>query len=305
MSSTSPSHWRADVYILSATLLASLGWIFSKEVLAGLSPLLFIGLRFLVAGFILLPFAWSALRALSSKDIQRLSSVGAMFALGMMLWIYGLAHSEHLGVGAFLNSLSVVLVPVVALAFGEKPNRMIWLSLPLALLGMALLFLENHVALGVGEIAYLLGAVVFAVYFNLNSQAAYRLPLLALTALQLIVVGVITLTVSALLETWNFQQPIALWGWLALSILISTCGRFILQTKAQGLAPASHVGLIMSLEPVWVALLAAAWFGESMSAVQILGCCLIFGAVLLSRWRSFWSLLYSWRSRNAAPPSPH
>lgn len=296
----STKHWQADVYILSATLLAALGWIFSKEVLVSLPPLLFISLRFIGAGLILLPFAWSALTQLTWPELRRLIGVGVAFGVGMIFWIYGLAHAKQLGVGAFLNSLSVVLVPLVALLFGEKPNRLVWVALPLALVGMACLFLENHFVIGMGEAAYLLAAMVFAVYFNLNSQAAYRLPLLALAAVQLIIVGVIALPVSAALETWQFPHSAALWGWLLLSVLVSTCGRFLLQTKAQSLAPASHVGLIMSLEPVWVALLAAAWFGETMSAWQLIGCGLIFSAVLLSRWRSVWQLLTTWRGRELA-----
>ena len=290
-------HWQADAYILSATLLAALGWIFSKEVLNGLPPLLFIGLRFLLAGLLLMPLAWSALTQLSWQAVQRLVGVGVVFGCGMILWVSGLAHSQQLGVGAFLNSSSVVLVPIVALLFGEKPNRMLWVALPLALIGMAILFLEQHFAISLGEMAYLAAAGVFALYFNLNSQAAYRLPLLALTAIQLLLVGAMALSVSAWLEVWHFPPSGTLWGWFALSVVIATCGRFVLQTKGQGLAPASHVGLIMSLEPVWVALLAAVWFGESMSAWQILGCGLIFSAVLLSRWRSLWQLLGAWRGR--------
>jgi len=117
------------------------------------------------------------------------------------------------------------------------------------------------------------------------------LPVLALTAIQLMTVGVVSLGLSAGLETWNFQPPPSLWLWLVLSIVLSTSGRFLVQIKGQGLAPASHAILILSLEPVWVALMAALWFGERMSALQLMGCALIFAAVLMSRWKVIWQLL--------------
>lgn len=295
-------HWHADAYIVSATVLAALGWIFSKEVLIGMPPLLFLGTRFLIAALLLMPLAWAALRQLSSQAWLRILGVGLVFSLGMMLWVFGLAHSQHMGVGAFLNSLTVVLVPIVALAFGEKPKRMIWLALPVALSGMACLFLENHFAISLGEWSYLAAASVFALHFNLNSHAAARLPLLALTAVQLAIVGLASLAVSAATETWQLAPAasVNLWVWFTFSILIATCVRFVLQIKGQGLAPASHVGLIMSLEPVWVAFIAAAWYDESMSTLQIFGCCLIFSAVLISRWRSLWQLLTTWRDREVA-----
>lgn len=283
--------WRADFYLLMTTLLAGLGWIFSKEVVAVWPPLLFLGVRFFLGGLLLLPFAWEAVKQLKALEFKIILRVGLLFALGMVLWMFGLAHAQHLGVGAFLNTLAIVLVPIIAMAYGERPSLFVWLALPLSILGMALLFLESHFALGIGEIAFLVAAVVFALNFTLNSQAAYHLPILALTSIQLMIVGVVGLILSAGLETWDFQQPTSLWLWLALSILVSTSGRFLLQTKGQALAPASHAILIMTLEPVWVAIMAAVWFGESMSVLQVAGCVLIFTAVLLSRWKVIWQLL--------------
>lgn len=289
-----PTHahaWRADLYLLVSTLLAGLGWIFSKEVVSVWPPLLFLGVRFFLGGLLLLPFAWPAIKQLKALEFKIILRVGLIFSLGMILWMWGLTHAKHLGVGAFLNTLAIVLVPVIALAYGERPNLLVWLALPLSMLGMACLFLESHFGLGIGEMAFIAAAVVFALSFTLTSQAAYHLPVLALTSIQLMIVGLVSLGLSAGMETWSFQQPTSLWVWLVLSIVVSTSGRFLIQIKGQGLAPASHAILILSLEPVWVAIMAAVWFGESMSALQIMGCVLIFAAVLMSRWKVIWQLL--------------
>jgi drug/metabolite transporter (DMT)-like permease len=60
-------------------------------------------------------------------------------------------------------------------------------------------------------------------------------------------------------------------------------GSFLLQTYAQSLSNNTHGVVIMVVEPVWVALLAAAWYGESMSGQQLAGCGLILLALLISR----------------------
>jgi len=52
--------------------------------------------------------------------------------------------------------------------------------------------------------------------------------------------------------------------WLLLSAIIGTSARFLLQTYAQGLTIPSHAAVIMILEPIWTALIAAAWFNERM-----------------------------------------
>lgn len=74
-------------------------------------------------------------------------------------------------------------------------------------------------------------------------------------------------------------------AWLLASALIATCLRFWLQIKAQGLANVSHAAVIMTLEPVWTALFGLIWFAQYLSLLQLLGCLLIFSALLISRWR--------------------
>jgi drug/metabolite transporter (DMT)-like permease len=66
-------------------------------------------------------------------------------------------------------------------------------------------------------------------------------------------------------------------------VVLGSAARFLLQTHAQSLSNHSHGVVIMVVEPVWVALLAAGWFGETMSPVQLAGCGLIFASLLINR----------------------
>ena len=60
--------------------------------------------------------------------------------------------------------------------------------------------------------------------------------------------------------------------------------------------------VILVLEPVWVALFAAGWFRESMSAMQIAGCGLIFTALIVNRWNALSKALKdSLRRRKSSP----
>ena len=47
------THVKAELILVFVTILAGFGWIFSKEALAGLPPLFFMGVRFIIAGFVL------------------------------------------------------------------------------------------------------------------------------------------------------------------------------------------------------------------------------------------------------------
>ena len=106
------------------------------------------------------------------------------------------------------------------------------------------------------------------------------------TAIVLTVVGLLSALLSFGSEPWqptidSFGPVLA--GWVVASAVIGSAARFLIQTYAQSLSAHSHGVVIMVVEPVWTALLSAAWFGETMTGMQLAGCGLIFAALLISR----------------------
>jgi len=277
-------HLRADLLLVATTLIAAAGWIFSKEALVGFSPLLFIALRFSGAGLVLAFFCLKPLQNLNKVQLAAALKVGLLFGFAMVFWILGLKHAQHLGVGAFLTSLGIVIVPLLNFALGgEKPSHFAFLSLPFVIAGLGVLSLDSEFYFGLGELSFLFSATFLAFMFVFNSRAAAGISALPLTAIQLLVAGLITGIASLVFEVWSFQHTPVIWGWFAASLLLATSLRFLLQTYAQGLAPPSHTAIIMTLEPVWTAILASFWFAEIMSSYQLIGCSLIFIAVLVNR----------------------
>jgi drug/metabolite transporter (DMT)-like permease len=239
--------------------------------------------------------------------------VGLVFGLAMSFWIMGLHFGTHVGEGAFLTSLGVVLVPVMArLVFKEKPPASTWVALPVAAAGLALLSLRGGLHAEPGQLFFVAAACIFALYFTLNTRAANnatvtgasgqvttrnRVPALALTTVVLFTVSLVTGTGSLILEDWPaafgaFTPVMA--GWVIASATVGTAARFFVQTYAQSLSVHSHGVVIMVLEPMWTALFAALWFGETMSAVQVGGCFLIFLSLVVNRWASVRRVLKQW-----------
>lgn len=301
---------KADALLLVVTLLAAISWMFSREAVLAMPPLLFMSLRFLLAAFFLALVAFPQLARLNREQLWRCARVGLVFGIAMSFWVLGLAFASHVGEGAFLTSLGVVLVPVIArLFFAEAVPGSTWLALPVAVAGLALLSLEQGLHLEAGQLLFIIAAAIFALYFNLNTRAANtlairgangetverpRIPALALTTVVLTVVGVVTGTLSLLFEEWQSaltQMSGRLAMWIVLSATVGTALRFLVQTYAQSLSLQSHGVVIMVLEPMWTALMAAAWFGESMSLLQVCGCGLIFLSLLVNRWRAVRKLI--------------
>ena len=285
---------RADLLLVLVTLIAAAGWVFSRESLQGLPPLLFMGVRFLIAGSLLLFLGRRDLPELRKAGrLKRILALGFVMALAMLCWILGLNSGTSLGEGAFITSMGVVLVPLMSwLVLRQRAALTVWLSLPVAAFGLALLSLSDGFNIHPGQGWFFTCAVMFSLHYTLIGHFASRIPTLVLTATQLLMVGLVILCASVVFETWPETMSQGTVGWVLASALIATSLRFSVQTRAQGLADPSHVAVIMVLEPVWVGLLGWLWYGEWLSGLQLAGCGLILLAMLIARWQGIRGLFY-------------
>ncbi|EEZ81267.1 putative permease [Vibrio alginolyticus 40B] len=180
------SERKATVILVATTMIAALGWIFSKETIQGLPPFGFIGARFTIASLCLLPLCYRPLLKANLKDVLSAGGVGLLLGSAVMTWIYAISISDTLGEGAFIMSLSMLFVPIVAwVMFRQRPQRIFWLSLPIAVLGLACLSLVGGWKQSASQLWFLGAALVLALHFNVNSKYSQKLPVLLLTCVQL------------------------------------------------------------------------------------------------------------------------
>lgn len=286
--------FRNDLLLISVTLLAAAGWMFSKFSLAEMPPLYFLGIRFTLAGLVLAAFGASQLRALTGLQWRHSIALGVLFTVAMMIWITGLHHTKHVGEGAFITSMGVVIVPLFArFVFKEELPLSTWVALPVAIAGLALLSLNRGVRLEPGQILFLVSATLFALHFNLLTRLAGSIPATALTAIQLTLVGLLSGLGALVVEVYPERVSPIIWVWILTAALVASSARFLLQTYAQARTSASHAAIIMVLEPVWASLMAGLWLHESMTMLQLAGCSLIFMALLVNRWRVIRNLIRS------------
>ncbi|WP_087024037.1 DMT family transporter [Thaumasiovibrio subtropicus] len=268
---------RADIILILTTMLAAAGWVFSKQTIQGLPPFGFIGMRFVLASACLLPFCIGNFKRVTKPDIGKAMGVGCALALALLSWIYAVSISDTLGEGAFIMSLSMLFVPLIAWGlFQQQPPRIFWFALPIAVLGLALLSVgDGDWQLSISQIGFLVAAVMLAIHFNLNSKYARRLPTLLLTCLQLFVTGCFGLLASGLFETFPDDVATDIWGWFLLSTILATSLRYVMQTTGQKGSAPTNAAIIMILEPVWTVLLSVTTYNEAMPINKMIGCALI------------------------------
>lgn len=309
---------KSDLLLVAVTLVAAVSWAFSKEAVLLMPPLLFMAMRFLMAGAILAFFARRQLPHMGLRQTLRGARVGLVFGSAMSCWVVGIWLGVNLGEAAFISSLSVVIVPAIARIIFKEPQPVsTWLAIPVAICGLALLSLENGFRPEPGQMLFVVAALIFAMSYILTSRTANtrtvvtrtgvqvikeKVPALPLTTLSMTTAGILTAVISLLFEEWqptfsNFTAP--MFWWLVGSATIGTAFRFLLQTYAQSLSFNSHGVVILILEPVWVALLAWVWFAQTMSPMQIAGCGVILLALLINRWTVLSRTIRNWLRKSA------
>lgn len=276
--------YRGELILFVVGILAAAGWLFSKYALQQLPPAGFISVRFLAAALLFLPFAYPKLHRLSPQQWRSALTVGLAFSLNLFLWVQGMSYTENMGEGAFIVSLSMLIAPLVSwLIFRHRPQRMFWISLPLAVIGLFLLASGSGLHLSLGNLLFLCASLAAAVSFVLNNQFAKSVPALSLTTIQLTMVGLFCGLFSLLFEPWRGGISLTTWSWVAASVLISTGFRFLLQTIGQKYSQITNAAIIMVLEPIWTLLLSVSLLGEIISWQKALGCSLILTALFAYR----------------------
>lgn len=278
------SERKAALVLVVTTMIAALGWIFSKETIQGMPSFGFIGLRFTIASVCLLPLCFRPLLAANLKDVLSAGGVGLLLGSAVMTWISAISISDTLGEGAFIMSLSMLFVPIVAwVMFRQRPQRIFWVSLPIAVAGLACLSLVGGWKQSASQLWFLIAALILALHFNVNSKYSKKLPVLVLTCVQLFTAGCLGLIVSFFVESRPTEIDSTIWMWFALSTLLATSLRYVMQTMGQKFVQAGNAALIMILEPVWTVVLSVLWYGEILTANKLIGCTLILFSLVIYR----------------------
>lgn len=194
----------------------------------------------------------------------------------------GIVHTTA-GKAGFITAMYIVLVPVLGVFLKKKPPFTVWISVALAVSGLYLLSCVGATQINIGDL-YLLGcAFGYAVQITLVDRMAGDLDGLRLNCVQSFVCGILSGTVMLLTEEPVLTDIIACWIPLVYAGVFSLGIAFSLQIIGQKHLDPTPASLIMSLESVFAVLFGWLLLNERMSSYEIVGCVLVFSAVILSQ----------------------
>lgn len=205
----------------------------------------------------------------------------ALFAASSLQQI-GLVYTDA-GKAGFLTAMYIVFVPFLGLFVGQKPGRNALLSLIPAIVGLYLLSCTSVSGINKGDVLLLLCAVAFSVQILLIDRHCAGLDGAMLNCIQALVVTVLSVPCALLTETVDASLIASCWLPLGYAGVLSMGVAYTLQIVGQKRVTPSAAALLMSLESVFAALFGWLLLHETMTKAELLGCVLVFAAVVISQ----------------------
>ncbi len=284
---------RGSIFLLLATLIWGSAFVSQSVGMDHIGPFTFQAVRCLIAVVGLLPVILIAdKKRQDGKNFfsrwadTKLWKAGLLCGIPLFLACnlqqVGLVDTDA-GKSGFLTAMYIVIVPIIGLLRKKKLSVMAPISVLLAVMGLYFLSCIGVSQIHTGDLLTLGCAFMFAVQITFIDMFADSVDALRLNAIQALICSALSAVIMVFTEkpTWSAitdcALPLAHAGFLSMGIA------YALQILGQQNLEPTAASLIMSLESVFAVIFGALLLHETMTGWEILGCVLVFMAVILSQ----------------------
>ena len=298
---TKTNNVRSIIYLSLTALIWGVAFVFQSMGNQYMEPLTFTASRYLIGGLVLVPivlakyfnpkFLTDSGEIPVRKAPLKITVLGGIccglaLCSATLFQQYGLKFTT-VGKAGFITTLYIILTPLFGIFLGKKCRLPVWIGAAAAVVGLYLLCITDGFTLSAGDSLVMICAVLFTVHIMLIDYFAPKTNGVLLSCIQFFV--------SAFLSgipAFFFEHPsIAQLGDGLIPVLytgvMSSGVAYTLQILGQRNFNPTVAAMIMSLESVLSA--AASYIAynlgfleqdQSMTATQILGCVIMFAAVI-------------------------
>ncbi|MBR0447272.1 MAG: DMT family transporter [Clostridia bacterium] len=283
---------RGNLLLLLTAAIWGFAFVAQKEGGAEMGALTFNGVRSLLGGGLLLALlplldrVGLTHRPQTREEKKTLWLGGILCGLALFvatnLQQWGLLTTTA-GKGGFITALYIVLVPVFGLFIRKRTTLFNWLGVALAVVGLYFLCMQGESGIGTGDLLILACAPVFAVQILLVDHFAPRTDGVRLACIEFFTVGILNMPLMFALEQPSFGAMLDCWQSLLYAGLLSSGVAYTLQIVAQKDTHPTTASVLMSFESVFAVLAGVMILRDRMSSWEIIGCAVMFAAVILAQ----------------------
>lgn len=275
------------------TLLYATYYPMAKSVLERFDPWVFMACVEALAVPVALALLWRA-GSVSKQTIRSGIMLGVIANLAFLIGLQALRFTSATNT-TFLGALSGVIGALITrLMFRQRLNPMIWAAAGLSLAGaFGLVFGGGWFGINGGDLFALLAAVIYAwsIFQTDNETRRPGVDTLSLLAVVLLTGAALSFAESLAFGDWpgtlGRLEPLTDGGVLLYVATVTNVIPYAVTLKLQRHLRPVTVAFIYILEPLWAALIAALYLGETLSPFGLASACLILAGSLLAIQASF------------------
>jgi drug/metabolite transporter (DMT)-like permease len=287
----------------SSLLLAAIIWgsafVAQRVGMDYVGPLTFGAVRFWMAAAFLVPVAYFSSKMTKKRQdsFEQMEKrprgplliagliCGIILFMGSTLQQFGLVFTTA-GKAGFITALYIILVPVFGLVIKQNPGYKSWAGVFIGTSGLYLLTVTESLTIAAGDFIVLIGAGFWALHVLFIDHFNPFVDGIKLSLTQFIVCAILSTIGMFLFEEPTLSSiesgiiPILYAG-----VLSGGVG-FTLQILGQRYTSPTVASLLLSMEAVFGALFGYLILDEIMSNRELIGCALMFAAIIISQFPS-------------------
>ena len=299
------SNLKGSLILCLAALLWGLAFVVQNRAADKIPPFTFNCLRSIIGALFL--FGFMAIMSIKNKDYVIVPKTmdkkllltggvvcGVVLAISTNFQQFGIAaYPDGAPIEArsgFITALYVIVVPILSVFIRKKVPIMVWISALVAIGGFYMLCLfEGTGGFYLADILVLACTFTFSLHIIVIDKYCDAIGGVRLSAFQFVFAAIITGIVALIfeLDLINIKAIISVIPEILYMGIVSSGNAYTLQIVGQKYAEPAIASLSMSLESVFAALSGWLITGNALKGNEIIGCVLVFAAIVLAQIPEF------------------
>ena len=206
---------------------------------------------------------------------------GVLLCIASNLQQFGIMYTS-VGKSGFITAMYIVLVPVLGIFLKKKAGIKIWCSVAIAVGGLYLLCMtDSGFSIQKGDLLLLLGAVMFSFHILTIDYFSPKVDGVKMSCIQFFTCGILSMVCMFLFEQPQIGAILQAWMPIVYAGVLSCGVAYTLQIVGQkGMNP-TVASLILSMGSVISVIAGWLILHQKLSGRELLGCVLMFAAIIL------------------------
>ncbi|WP_071394577.1 DMT family transporter [Bacillus tuaregi] len=284
---------RGELLLTITALIWGTSFVAQRVGMEYIGPFTFTATRFIIGTLSLIPVIFimgrihNKPKSKASNGTNKDLLIGGL-ACGIALF-FGISFQQAglvyttAGKAGFITALYIVLVPLFGLFIQKKVGKSVWIGVVLAVIGLYLLCMTEGFTISKGDLIVLCGTVFWAIHILVVDHFAPKVDGLKMSFIQFFVAGILSLLVAIFAENIELSSILDSAGPILYTGIVVVGIAYTFQILGQKGTSPTVAAIILSMESVFAVISGMIILGESMSLKEIIGCVIMFIAVIIAQ----------------------